>query len=168
MDPANDPNLIATVFATRQDDDPYKLFNGFLHSHMVYDTSSRVLKYSTAKDPLVVTEHRFKFESTAPTDLTALRKSAYEWAKSVNVDVAIQRDDVFRRYKRLVVFDMDSTLIKQEVIDEIALHLDSIDPTKNVGTRVAVSLLTGTAKSRKSQSWLCRDRLISKNRCGGE
>ncbi|KAF3930185.1 hypothetical protein ABW20_dc0101033 [Dactylellina cionopaga] len=37
-----------------------------------------------------------------------------------NVDVAVQRDTVFRRYKRLVVFDMDSTLIQQEVIDEIA------------------------------------------------
>jgi hypothetical protein len=168
MDPANDPNLAATVFTTRQDDDPCKLFKGFLHSHMVYDTSSRVLKFSTAKDSLVVTEYRFKFESTAPEDLTALRKSAYEWAKSANIDVAIQRDDVFRRYKRLVVFDMDSTLIKQEVIDEIALHLDSIDPTKNVGTKVAVSFLDEPVNDRKSQSWLCRDKLISKNPCGGE
>jgi len=48
---------------------------------------------------------------------------------------------VFRRYRRLVVFDMDSTLIKQEVIDEIALHLDSINPEKNVGVKVAVSSL---------------------------
>lgn len=56
------------------------------------------------------------------------------------MDVAIQVDDVFRRHKRLVVFDMDSTLIKQEVIDEIALHLDSIDPQKNVGAKVAVPL----------------------------
>ncbi|KAJ1993350.1 Phosphoserine phosphatase [Coemansia spiralis] len=35
-------------------------------------------------------------------------------------DVALQLDNVFRRQKRLVVFDMDSTLIQQEVIDEIA------------------------------------------------
>ncbi|KAJ2892844.1 Phosphoserine phosphatase, partial [Coemansia aciculifera] len=35
-------------------------------------------------------------------------------------DVALQADNVFRRQKRLVVFDMDSTLIQQEVIDEIA------------------------------------------------
>ncbi|KAJ1806898.1 Phosphoserine phosphatase, partial [Coemansia sp. RSA 2598] len=35
-------------------------------------------------------------------------------------DVALQPDNVFRRQKRLVVFDMDSTLIQQEVIDEIA------------------------------------------------
>ena len=61
----------------------------------------------------------------------------------MNVEVAIQRDDVFRRHKRLVVFDMDSTLIKQEVIDEIARHLDSVNPEKNVGGRVAVRQLPG-------------------------
>ncbi|KAJ2658055.1 Phosphoserine phosphatase [Coemansia sp. RSA 1200] len=37
-----------------------------------------------------------------------------------HTDVALQLDNVFRRQKRLVVFDMDSTLIQQEVIDEIA------------------------------------------------
>ena len=139
MDPANDTHLVATVFTTKQDNDPYKLFKNFLHTHMVYDTSARVLKARTQEDSLVVTEYTFKFESTAPMDLAALRKSAFEWGKTAGVDVAIQRDDVFRRYKRLAVFDMDSTLIKQEVIDEIALHLDSIDPTKNVGSKVAVN-----------------------------
>ncbi|KAF3917261.1 hypothetical protein AA313_de0202840 [Arthrobotrys entomopaga] len=37
-----------------------------------------------------------------------------------NFDVVIQPNTVFRKNKRLVVFDMDSTLIQQEVIDEIA------------------------------------------------
>lgn len=37
-----------------------------------------------------------------------------------SVDVALQRDDMFRRNRRLVVFDMDSTLIQCEVIDELA------------------------------------------------
>lgn len=138
MDPAHDTNLVATMFTTKQDNDPYKLFKSFLHTHMVYNTSARVLKAGTSEDSLVVTEYTFKFESTAPVDLVALQKAAYEWGKAAGVDVSIQRDDVFRRYKRLVVFDMDSTLIKQEVIDEIALHLDSIDPTKNVGSKVAV------------------------------
>jgi phosphoserine phosphatase len=36
------------------------------------------------------------------------------------VDVAIQRESLFRRSKRLVCFDMDSTLIMGEVIDELA------------------------------------------------
>jgi phosphoserine phosphatase len=40
--------------------------------------------------------------------------------ENTGVDAAIQRDGFFRRAKRLVVMDMDSTLILQEVIDEIA------------------------------------------------
>lgn len=36
------------------------------------------------------------------------------------VDLAIQRENLYRRSKRLVVFDMDSTLIQGEVIDELA------------------------------------------------
>jgi hypothetical protein len=144
MDAALEPAaLVATVFALRNDADPYLAFREFLHTHMVSFTSARTLKAHSSSDPLVVTEYYFTFESSISSDLAALRKSAYEWSKSAVVDVAIQVDDVFRRHKRLVVFDMDSTLIKQEVIDEIALHLDLINPQKNVGAKVAVSLCLG-------------------------
>ena len=37
-----------------------------------------------------------------------------------DVDVAFQHDNVYRRNRRLVAFDMDSTLIQTEVIDELA------------------------------------------------
>jgi phosphoserine phosphatase len=37
-------------------------------------------------------------------------------------DIAFQHDDVDRWMRRLVVFDMDSTLIQQEVIDELAKY----------------------------------------------
>lgn len=37
-----------------------------------------------------------------------------------DVDVAFQHDSIFRRNRRLVAFDMDSTLIRTEVIDELA------------------------------------------------
>ena len=36
------------------------------------------------------------------------------------VDVSFQRDDIYRRSRRLICFDMDSTLIETEVIDELA------------------------------------------------
>jgi len=36
------------------------------------------------------------------------------------VDIAVQDDDLFRRNRRLILFDMDSTLIQCEVIDELA------------------------------------------------
>lgn len=37
-----------------------------------------------------------------------------------DVDLAVQRENLYRRSKRMVVFDMDSTLLKGEVIDELA------------------------------------------------
>ena len=140
MDPVIESSqLVATVFTMAPPDDHYKSFKHFLQkTNMVELTSERDLKYASIKNSFVVKEYSFVFESNTSADLSALRRSAYKWAKIVNVEVSIQRDDVFRRYKRLVVFDMDSTLIKQEVIDEIALYLDSINPEKNVGTRVAV------------------------------
>lgn len=38
----------------------------------------------------------------------------------LDVDIAFQEDNIYRRNRRLVCFDMDSTLIKTEVIDELA------------------------------------------------
>ena len=55
-------------------------------------------------------------------DITAYRKSLLELSSQMNVDIAYQEDTVYRRHRRLVVFDMDSTLIEGEVIDELALE----------------------------------------------
>lgn len=41
-------------------------------------------------------------------------------SNAIAVDIAIQKHDLLRRAKRLVVMDMDSTLIQTEVIDELA------------------------------------------------
>ncbi len=55
-----------------------------------------------------------------PADVDALRADFLSVAQELNVDIAFQRDTVFRRNRRLAVFDMDSTLIEAEVIDELA------------------------------------------------
>ena len=55
-----------------------------------------------------------------PEDLLALRASLLEMSSEMDVDVAYQEDNIYRRNRRLVVFDMDSTLIDAEVIDELA------------------------------------------------
>ena len=41
-------------------------------------------------------------------------------AKDGEVDISFQKDGIFRRSRRLICFDMDSTLIRTEVIDELA------------------------------------------------
>src|SRR5690606_35560502 len=55
-----------------------------------------------------------------PDDPAALRAEFLSVAQELNLDIAFQRDSVFRRNRRLAVFDMDSTLIEAEVIDELA------------------------------------------------
>jgi phosphoserine phosphatase len=41
-------------------------------------------------------------------------------AQALSIDIAFQRETIFRRNRRLFAFDMDSTLIQGEVIDELA------------------------------------------------
>ncbi len=53
-------------------------------------------------------------------DSGAFRRDLLEVASELDVDLAFQQDTMYRRNRRLVVFDMDSTLIEAEVIDELA------------------------------------------------
>jgi phosphoserine phosphatase len=66
-----------------------------------------------------------EFTATAPTAATlvdedAVRTGLATLTDAGEVDVAFQHDSIFRRNRRLVAFDMDSTLIQGEVIDELA------------------------------------------------
>ena len=55
-----------------------------------------------------------------PTDRTAMQRSFMELAASLDFDISLQEDNMYRRCRRLICFDMDSTLIRTEVIDELA------------------------------------------------
>jgi len=50
----------------------------------------------------------------------AMRADFLVTAQSLSIDIAFQRESIFRRNRRLFAFDMDSTLIQGEVIDELA------------------------------------------------
>ncbi|NTW49089.1 MAG: phosphoserine phosphatase SerB [Chlorobiales bacterium] len=55
-----------------------------------------------------------------PVDKDKMRAAFLEITDELGVDIAFQEDDIFRRNRRLIGFDMDSTLIEVEVIDELA------------------------------------------------
>lgn len=55
-----------------------------------------------------------------PSNTAALRADFMELSTRLEIDIAFQLDTVYRRNRRLVCFDMDSTLIEAEVIDELA------------------------------------------------
>ena len=53
-------------------------------------------------------------------DTSTMKASFLEISSKYNLDIAFQKDSPFRKSRRLVCFDMDSTLIQTEVIDELA------------------------------------------------
>ena len=58
--------------------------------------------------------------SRGPAGAEALKNALLPVGREYGVDLALQPDSIFRRMKRLVVFDLDSTLIRTEIIDELA------------------------------------------------
>jgi phosphoserine phosphatase len=58
--------------------------------------------------------------SGAVRDENAMRAEFVALAQEMPIDIAFQRESLFRRNRRLFAFDMDSTLIQGEVIDELA------------------------------------------------
>ena len=54
------------------------------------------------------------------SDIVSLRHNLLELASEIDVDIAYQENDIYRRNRRLLAFDMDSTLIKGEIIDQLA------------------------------------------------
>lgn len=65
-----------------------------------------------------------------PRDLDAMRARFMEISVELEADIAFQEDDLYRRNRRLVALDMDSTLVQWEIIDELAA-------AAGVGERVA-------------------------------
>ena len=55
-----------------------------------------------------------------PKDKQAMQKDLMRLSTEMGMDFSLQRDDMFRRMRRLICFDMDSTLIQTECIDELA------------------------------------------------
>lgn len=67
-----------------------------------------------------------------PTDKGMMQKELMELASSLDFDVSMQEDTIFRRSRRLICFDMDSTLIETEVIDELAIKAGVGDQVKAI------------------------------------
>ena len=55
-----------------------------------------------------------------PNNRKEMQSKLMQVSKDMEIDFSFQRDDMFRRMRRLICFDMDSTLIQTECIDELA------------------------------------------------
>ena len=55
-----------------------------------------------------------------PKDKQQLHAELLKLSSELEIDCSFQRDNMYRRMRRLICFDMDSTLIQEECIDELA------------------------------------------------
>lgn len=68
----------------------------------------------------------------AAKNIGRLRERFLEAANAMGIDIGFQKDNAYRRNRRLVVFDMDSTLIEAEVIDELAKRAGAGDEVAKI------------------------------------
>jgi len=62
---------------------------------------------------MIINVHRAK-------NLSRLKRRLMATSRQLNIDLALQKMEAYRKNKRLIFFDMDSTLVDMEVIDEMA------------------------------------------------
>jgi phosphoserine phosphatase len=67
-----------------------------------------------------------------PEKLTRLKDRLMTRSHELDIDFAIQRADAYRKSKRLVIFDMDRTLVTTEIIDEMARAAGCHDTVRRV------------------------------------
>ncbi|WP_455657808.1 phosphoserine phosphatase SerB [Phocaeicola sp.] len=70
-----------------------------------------------------------------PKDREELQSQLMQLSTSLGMDFSFQQDNMYRRMRRLICFDMDSTLIETEVIDELAIRAGVGDQVKAITER---------------------------------
>ncbi|SMO85811.1 phosphoserine phosphatase [Saccharicrinis carchari] len=91
--------------------------------------SGRVDLNSNSKQNKAVVEFSVR---GMPIDVEIMKSDFMDLAGKISIDIAFQEDNIFRRNRRLVCFDMDSTLIQTEVIDELAEKAGVGDKVKKI------------------------------------
>lgn len=79
-------------------------------------------------------------------ELLRLRGELLQLATKFNFDLAVQQDDIFRRNKRLVCMDVDSTFVQAEIIDELA----ALANCKEQVARITESAMRGELDFKQS------------------
>lgn len=124
---------------------------------------------SLSEDGLTGLELILDLPQGTPTaeELSTLRGELLMLGRRVSVDMAVQKDDLFRRSKRMVCLDVDSTFVKGEFIDDLAELAGCKDDVANITARAMrgeidfkqalverVELLAGLEVSRAEE--LCK------------
>lgn len=79
-------------------------------------------------------------------DPDQLRRQLLKIAEKTGIDISFHVDNIYRHARKLIVFDMDSTLIQCEVIDELATHAGVGDQV----ARITESAMNGEIDFKES------------------
>ncbi len=78
-----------------------------------------------------------------------MRSALSRTAAEQRIDIAVQRATIYRRAKRLIVMDVDSTLVQGEVIEHLASHAGVRDQVAQVTARAMAGELDFEASLRQ-------------------
>ena len=67
-----------------------------------------------------------------PKNKECMKAEFMKLSTELEMDISFQEDSMYRRMRRLICFDMDSTLIETEVIDELAIRAGAGDQVKAI------------------------------------
>ena len=108
-------------------------------SHVVAEQGMNIddIKRLTGRIPLDENERtpkasvQFSVRGT-PSDKERMKADFMRLSNELEMDISFQEDSMYRRMRRLICFDMDSTLIKTEVINELAIRAGVGDQVKAI------------------------------------
>ncbi|MBD5202789.1 MAG: phosphoserine phosphatase SerB [Bacteroides sp.] len=86
------------------------------------------------EQPLAKSCVEFSVRGT-PLNYAEMQKKFMQLSQEEDFDISVQEDTMYRRCRRLICFDMDSTLIETEVIDELAIRAGVGDQVKAITER---------------------------------
>ena len=113
---------IITLLARKITSDQLARVTAVISSHgLNIDSINRLSGRIPLGEPPALSKACVEFSARGSIrDSAVFRRELLEVAGVLEVDLAFQQDNMYRRTRRLVAFDMDSTLIEAEVIDELA------------------------------------------------
>jgi phosphoserine phosphatase len=87
-------------------------------------------------------------------DIKNMRRMLYAFADNSGLDVSLRDYDIFQKQKQVVIFDCDSTIIQEEIIDELAKVAGVGETVKEMTTKAMNGEMSYTEAVKKRVSLL--------------
>ena len=99
------------------------------------DSIRRLTGRQSIRQPQVKSRACIEFSLRGAPNRREMQAQLMRLSTEMGFDFSLQLDDMFRRMRRLICFDMDSTLIQTECIDELAMRAGVGDKVKAITER---------------------------------